>query len=280
MEYVTLRNGMSVSAVGLGTHPMRPHQLLRVIPYLSSTGINLVDTAHDYKNEKWIGITKNIKGKQSLVISTKMSVGQQRERYRAGNAEITKQAFKESIRKLGVKKLGMFLLHFPYPASYIDCWHDMEELYKEGLVECIGVCNCQVHHLQRIIEESEIIPFVNQVECHPYLAQNELLEFCNEHEIKMEAYSPFARSLPDMIYNPVLTEIAKEHGKSVYQVILRWDYQRGVIPLPKASSIEKVRNNADIFDFNLDDREMEMINSLDRGFRIRYNPDTVDYEKL
>ena len=176
--------------------------------------------------------------------------------------------------------MGMYLLHFPYPESYMDCWHDMEELYKEGFVECIGVCNCQIHHLQTIIENSEIVLFVNQVECHPYLAQDELLEFCKAHEIQMEAYSPFARNLPDMIYNPVLTGIAENHKKTVQQIILRWDFQRGIIPIPKASRIERVKENTDIFDFSLDDLEMEQIKTLNKGFRIRYNPDTVDYNKL
>lgn len=192
----------------------------------------------------------------------------------------TVAAFQESLHKLHVKKMGMYLLHFPYPDKYLDCWHEMEQLYKAGLVDCIGVCNCHIHHLQAIMEQCEIIPFVNQVECHPYFAQNELLIFCNKHGIQLEAYSPFARNLPDMIYNPVLTDIAKKHCKTVYQVILRWDFQRGVISLPKASRLEKMRTNTDIFDFALTDEDMSQIQTLDKGFRIRFNPDTVDYSKL
>lgn len=174
----------------------------------------------------------------------------------------------------------MYLLHFPYPGSYLDCWHDMEELYKEGFVEVIGVCNCHIRHLETIKKESEFVPFVNQVECHPYLAQEELLAYCRENGIQMEAYSPFARNLPDMIYNPILVNIADNHGKTVQQIILRWNYQRGIIPLPKASRIEHVYDNVNIFDFILNPEEMEEIKSLDRGFRIRFNPDTVDYNIL
>lgn len=143
----------------------------------------------------------------------------------------------------------MYLLHFLGPEAYIDCWHDIEDLYREGLVECIGVWNCNVHHLKNLINNCEIIPFVNQVECHPYLAQEELLNFYKEHEIQLEAYTPFARNLPDMIYNPILREIASTHDKSVHQIILRWNFQRGIIPLPKASNLIRIRSNVDIFDF-------------------------------
>lgn len=174
----------------------------------------------------------------------------------------------------------MYLLHFPYLGSYLDCWHDMEELYKEGYVEATGVCNCHIHHLEAIRKESEIIPFVNQVECHPYLAQNDILLYCKENNIQMEAYSPFARNLPDMIYNPVLVKIAKNHRKTVQQIILRWNYQRGVIALPKASRIEHICDNINIFDFTLDSSEMSEIKTLNKGFRIRFNPDTVDYGAL
>lgn len=189
-------------------------------------------------------------------------------------------SFEESLRKLRVKKLGMFLLHFPYPYTFVDCWREMERLYKSGRVECIGVCNCHIHHLKSIMEQCEIVPFVNQVECHPYFAQSDLLDFCQKNGIQMEAYSPFARNLPDMIYNPILTRLAIKYQKTVHQIILRWNYQRRVISLPKASSLERIRQNINIFDFQLTDLEMEDIQTLDRGFRIRYNPDTVDYTKL
>lgn len=186
----------------------------------------------------------------------------------------------QSLKHLGLKKMGMYLLHFPFPETYIDCWHDLEQLYREGLVECIGVCNCNIHHLEKIISNSDIPPFINQVECHPYLAQEELLSYCAEHQIQIEAYSPFARNLPDMIYNPVLKEISFTHNKSVQQVILRWNYQRGIIPLPKASNLMRIQSNTEIFDFMLDAGEMNAIRTLDRGFRIRFNPDTVDYNDL
>jgi len=192
----------------------------------------------------------------------------------------TKEVFLQSLKHLRTKKMGMYLLHFPNPETYIDCWHDLEDLYRQGLVECIGVCNCQIHHLEKLIKNSDIPPFINQVECHPYLAQEELLSFCRENGIQLEAYSPFARNLPDMIYNPVLRDIASAHNKSVHQIILRWDFQRGIIPLPKASSIKKVQSNVNIFDFALDAAEMEAIKTLDKGFRIRFNPDTVDYNDL
>jgi diketogulonate reductase-like aldo/keto reductase len=191
-----------------------------------------------------------------------------------------REAFNRSCKKLGVKKLGLYLLHFPFPDTYIDCWKEFEKLYKEGLVDAIGVCNCEVHHLQTIMETCEIVPFVDQVECHPYLAQDDLLAFGKEHGIQIEAYSPFARNLPDLIYNPILKGIAKTKGKNVHQVILRWDFQRDVIAIPKASSMQRIEQNCDIFDFTLSDEEMSRIQSLNKGFRIRFNPDTVDYADL
>lgn len=273
MEYFKLRNGMEISCVGMGTYPISTLRLMRTIPKLYGGGINFVDSASDYKNERIIGLCKLLSGR--LLVSTKLSVSEQRR-----GPQFVETALKRSMRKLNVKKLDMYLLHFPYPDTYLECWHEMERLYKAGLVGAIGVCNCNVHHLKNIMDHSEIKPFINEIELHPYLQQNELVNFCKDEGIQVISYSPFARNLPDMIYNPVLREIANKYGKSVNQIILRWNYQRGVISIPQISSLKRLAQNTNIFDFEITQWEMNQISELDKGFRIRFNPDTVDYNDL
>jgi len=153
-------------------------------------------------------------------------------------------------------------------------------LYREGLVRAIGVCNFHEHHLKKLLENADVMPAVNQVELHPLLSQGNLVAFCKERGIQIEAYSPVARMHDKLIKNEILVSIANQHKRTVPQVILRWDFQHGIVSIPKSSHPARLKENIGIFDFNLSDEEMKLIDLLNIDFRVRYDPDNCDFSKL
>lgn len=275
METVKLNNGIEMPIIGLGTYPMNKLPLVKNIRIAVQYGYTAFDTSSAYQNEKSVGWGIKFCGKkrEELFVTTKISNTQQ---YKS-NAYI---ALKESLRKLKLSYVDLYLIHWPVPEKFLQTWKEMEQLYKEGLTRSIGVCNFHKHHIEKLLTVAEVIPAVNQVELHPLLAQNELVEFCKSYNIQLEAYSPIARMDPKLIENEQLQEIAKAHEKTVVQTILRWDYQRGIIPIPKSANSERLKQNIDIFDFNLSQKEMEIINSLNQNYRVRYDPDNCDFTKL
>ncbi|TXK71778.1 aldo/keto reductase [Paenibacillus sp. N3.4] len=168
----------------------------------------------------------------------------------------------------------MYLVHWAVPATYRETWKALVHLYKEGFVRAIGVSNFQIHHLNHIIEDTGFIPAVNQVEYHPELAQKELLAFTREHHIQLEAWSPLMQGKLD---HPVLAELAAKHGKSPAQIVLRWDIQNGVVTIPKSVTEQRIRDNANIFDFELSAEDVALIDTLNENKRIGPNPDNVTF---
>lgn len=276
MKYVLLNNNIKMPILGMGTYPLNGFSLISTVINAYLNGYENFETSAAYFNEKYLGISlKIIKllGAKNIFITTKLSNTAQRE----GNI---RKALLSSMEKLGVKKIDLYLMHWPYPEKYLDSWKEMELLYKEGLIKAIGVCNFHEHHLEKLLEIADIIPAVNQVEIHPLLSQKPLRDYCENKGIKMQAYSPVARMNPKLISHPVLIKIANKYNKTVPQIILRWDIQNEIMAIPKSSNRKRIKENIDIFDFSLTENEIIKIDNINENFRVRFNPDTVDYVNI
>lgn len=276
MRDIMLSNGVEIPVIGFGTFPMRKFELINAVWDGVKAGYTLFDTATAYHNEPELGLALRRyfgEKKKSLFVSTKISNRQQ-------EMKDTRASLNRSLKKLGLKKIDMYMLHWPLPDHFIDTWKQMEDLYDEGKIRVLGVCNFHQHHLEELFENCRIKPMVNQVELHPLLSQKPLRDFCSKNGIVVEAYSPTARMDKKLVKHPVLEEIANTHNKSVVQIILRWDYQNGVIPIIKSSNKDRMRSNINIFDFELSKKEMEMIEGMNENYRVRHDPDNCDFSKI
>lgn len=275
MEYFKLSNQVKIPAINYGTFPMTKFTCVKALNCALRNGYEGFDTAHAYYNEKWckFGMMLSMRKRENLFITTKISNVQQR----SGDVE---SALHHSLKELGLKYIDLYLMHWPNPETYLRTWKSMERLYKDGLVKAIGVCNFHQHHLESLMEVADIMPMVNQVEIHPLLSQRELVNFCKDNSILVEAYSPLARNNPQLMKNDVLIELGKKYSKSVAQVILRWDYQNHIVSVPKSGNPDRMRNNISIFDFELTESEMSKIDALNKNMRIRHDPDNCDFSKL
>jgi len=276
LKNIILSNGMEMPPIGFGTFPMRKTELIGAVWNGVKSGYTLIDTATAYRNEIELGIALrrySSKRKKQLCISTKISNRQQ-------ETKDVRAALKRSLLKLGLKQIDIYMLHWPLPGYYPDTWKQMEELYDEGLIRTIGVCNCHQHHLETLMEKCRIVPMINQIELHPLLSQKPLRDFCAENHIAVEAYSPTARMDKKLVEHPTLKRIALSHDKTVVQVILRWNYQNNVIPIIKSSNPERMKANIDIFDFVLSEEDMNDIDAMNENYRVRHDPDNCDFSKL
>ena len=259
MEYTLLNNGVKMPMEGFGVFQVPdPKQCEQAVLDALSVGYRLIDTAAAYMNEKAVGsaIKKSGVLREDLFITTKLWV--QDTSYGA------KKAFEASLSKLGLEYLDLYLIHQPM-GDYIGAYRAMEELYKEGRIRAIGVCNCYPHVLADICETVEVIPAVNQVELHPFFQQADALALMKGYEVQPEAWGPFAEGKHGIFTNPILTQIGEKYSKSAAQVVLRWNVQRGVVVIPKSVHRSRMEQNFDIWDFNLTDDEMKSISSLDLG---------------
>jgi diketogulonate reductase-like aldo/keto reductase len=171
--------------------------------------------------------------------------------------------------------LDLYLVHWPVKGKYRETWKALEQLYREKRVKAIGVSNFLEHHLENLLEVAEIVPMVNQMEFHPFLVQQSLLNFCTAHNIRYEAWSPLMQG--NVFEQSMFEELASRHGKSIAQVVLRWNLQKGVVTIPKSSKKEHIVSNADIFDFRLSTEDMDFLDSLERGQRFGPDPDSFDF---
>lgn len=276
MKKYVLNNGVEIPSVGFGTFPMKGLELIKAVWNSEKAGYRLFDTATAYRNELDFGIALkrfSRRKRNELFISTKISNRQQE----IGNV---RDSLKRSLQKLGLKYVDMYMLHWPYSGHYLDTWRQMEELYEEGTIRALGVCNFHQHHMEELFNHCRIRPMVNQIELHPLLSQRGLREFCMKHEIVVEAYSPTARMDTKLVNHPVLRGIAASYDKSVVQVIMRWNYQNGVIPIIKSADAGRIKSNINILDFSLSEEDMERIEGMNEDYRIRHNPDNCDFSKL
>lgn len=271
---VMLNDGRTIPQFGFGVFQIRPADTAKAVATALEAGYRHIDTAEMYGNEKQVGAAIAAAGldRSDVFVTSKLNNGF----HRPGDA---RKAFAESLDALGFDYLDLFLIHWPLPTryggDYVSTWLTLEEFYRDGRARSIGVSNFQPHHLRRLHGESEITPAVNQIECHPYLTQEDVRAFCAQYQIAIEAYSPLAQGL--VLHDPTIVAIAKEVGKTPAQVVLRWHIERGDIVFPKSVTPARIRENIDIFDFELSGEDVEAITALNRNQRTGPDPDTFDW---
>ncbi|OYD07186.1 aldo/keto reductase [Paludifilum halophilum] len=266
-DCTTLNNGVRMPWFGLGVYKAEEgNEVMEAVQTALKYGYRSIDTASFYGNEEGVGKAIRQSGipREDLFVTTKVWNDQQ-------GFDSTLEAFEESRRKLGLDTIDLYLIHWPVTGKYKETWRAMEQLYREGRVRAIGVCNFEIHHLKDLMEDSEVTPAVNQVEYHPRLTQKELLRFCKENDIQLEAWGPLMRG--KILDHETLRKIGEKYGKTPAQVVLRWDLQQGVITIPKSVREERIKANADVFDFSLTPEEMESIDALNQNIRTGPHPD-------
>jgi methylglyoxal/glyoxal reductase len=270
-DTTTLHNGVKMPWFGLGVFKVQEgSEVVESVKAAIKHGYKSIDTAAIYKNEEGVGqgIKESGVPREELFITTKVWNSDQ-------GYESTIQAFETSMGKLGLDYLDLYLIHWPGKDKYKDTWKALEKLYKDGRVRAIGVSNFQIHHLKDLMSEAEVKPMVNQVEYHPHLTQKELLDFCQQEGIQLEAWSPLKQG--ELLSDPTINEIAEKYQKSPAQIILRWDLQNKVVTIPKSIKEQRIIENANIFDFKLTTEDMAKIDALNKNERIGADPDTMEY---
>ncbi|MYZ40644.1 aldo/keto reductase [Streptomyces sp. SID4917] len=268
---VVLNNGVKIPQLGFGVFQVDDAQTTDAVLAALDAGYRSIDTAAVYGNEKGVGraIASSGVPRDELFITTKL--WNDRQGYDSALA-----AFDTSLAKLGLDRVDLYLIHWPAPARdrYVDTWRALEKLLADGRARAIGVSNFQPAHLQRLLDETGVVPVLNQIELHPGLQQAELRDFHAQHDIATEAWSPLAKGT--LLQEEAITEIAGRHEKSPAQVVLRWHIQLGNIVIPKSVTPARIRENIDVFDFELSPGDMAAMATLDRGLRTGPNPDTFN----
>jgi 2,5-diketo-D-gluconate reductase A len=258
MQTVRLNSGVEMPILGFGVFQIaNPIECERSVSDALEAGYRLIDTAASYENEQSVG--NAIKGggvpRDNLFITTKLWIAD-------AGYEPAKRAFHRSMKRLQLDYLDLFLIHQPY-GDVFGSWRAMEELYREGLIKAIGVSNFHPDRVMDFIVHNEVVPAVNQIETHPFHQQVENQKFLKENDVQIESWGPFAEGKNNIFHNDVLLAIAKKHGKSVAQVILRWLTQRGVVAIPKSVRKERIAENFNVFDFELSANDMDAVARLD-----------------
>jgi 2,5-diketo-D-gluconate reductase A len=266
---IPLNNGGAIPQFGFGVFQVRPGETAEVVGAAFEAGYRHIDTAQMYRNEEGVGRALADSGlpREEVFITTKLNND------RHGHDEAGR-ALDESLQRLGTDYVDLYLIHWPRPRAdrYVETWKGFEKLLADGRARAIGVSNFTVRHLTRLAEETDTVPAVNQVELHPRLAQAELREYHEAHGIVTEAWSPLAKG-GDLLRDPTLLDLARAHGRTPAQVVLRWHIQLGNIVFPKSSRPERMRENIDVFDFELSAEEMAAIDALNTGERTGPDPD-------
>jgi methylglyoxal/glyoxal reductase len=269
-DFTTLNNGVKMPWLGLGVYKTKDgEEVEQAIHYALKAGYRLIDTAAFYQNEAGVGraIAKADVAREDLFVTTKVWNSDQ-------GYESTLQAFETSRKKLGLEYVDLYLIHWPVKGKYKETWKALQKLYKEGFVRAIGVSNFQVHHLEDILQDSDVVPAVNQVEYHPLLTQKEVHNFCKANNIQLEAWSPLMRGNLD---NDVLKELSDKYGKTPAQIVIRWDLQNGVVTIPKSVRESRIIENANVFDFELNAEDMAKIDALNKNHRFGPDPDNFNF---
>ena len=260
MQYRTLSNGVELPMIGYGTFQIKDAaQCENCVSEALETGYRLFDTAASYENEAAIGMALRSSGlpREELFITTKLWV-------QDAGYDGTLRAFDASLKRLGLDILDLYLIHQPF-GDYYGAWRAMERLYHEGAVRAIGVSNFTPERLVDLCMNQEIKPMVNQIEIHPFFQQNTTLRVMEDYGVLPQAWGPFSEAQKDIFNHKMLAKIAGRHGKTTAQVILRWHIQRNIPTVPKTVHKERMIENLDVFDFELSEKEMESITSMDIG---------------
>jgi 2,5-diketo-D-gluconate reductase A len=267
---ITLNNGQSIPQLGFGVFQIDPKDTAEAVSTALQTGYRHIDTAEMYGNEKQVGeaIAKSGLDRADVFVTSKLSND-------AHLPDDARRAFDASLEALGTDYLDLFLIHWPLPSRYdgdfVSTWRTLEEFYRAGRARSIGVSNFQPHHLRRLHQDTEIPAAVNQIEVHPYLTQDEVRGFCREHGIAVEAWSPIGQGR--VLNDPVIDSIAQRAGKTPAQVVLRWHIERGDIVFPKSVTPSRVKENFEIFDFELPEADVAEISALNKNERTGPDPD-------
>nr|BBH91998.1 oxidoreductase [Thermogemmatispora argillosa] len=277
IPWVTLNNGVHMPQLGLGVFLTPKEQTIDSVLAAFENGYRLIDTAAAYHNEEEVGeaIRRSGLPREELFITSKLWNSDH------GYDQALK-GLETSLKKLGLDYLDLYLIHWPLPMKglTVQTWKALERAYKDGKVRAIGVSNFKPAHLERLLQESEIVPAVLQIELHPTFTQEETRNYARAHGIQVESWFPLGgqRSKDTLLNMPLLTQLAAKYGKTPAQIVLRWHMQLGLVAIPKSVRPERIRENREIFDFELSQEDMAAISALDTGVRLGPDPDTFDAE--
>jgi 2,5-diketo-D-gluconate reductase A len=264
---IRLNDGTVIPQLGLGVFQVPNEQVAEVVRYGFEAGYRSIDTAAGYRNEEGVGeaIASSGLPREEIFVTTKLANSDH-------GYDAALKAFEQSLNKLKLDYVDLYLIHWPLPGQdkYVDTWRAFEKLQEDGLARSIGVSNFLIPHLERLFDETDVLPSVNQIEIHPALQQQELRHFCLDHDIVPEAYSPLAQG--EVLREPAIQELAGKHRKTPAQVILRWHIQEGNIVIPKSVTPARIKENIEIFDFELTKEDMRVFERLDTGLRIGLDP--------
>jgi 2,5-diketo-D-gluconate reductase A len=273
---ITLNDGNTIPQLGFGVFQIAPRDTAKAVSKALEIGYRHIDTAEMYGNEKAVGEAVRASGleRSEVYITSKLSNGFHR-------PDDARKAFSATLSELGFDYVDLFLIHWPLPTLYsgdfVSTWKTLVEFYRGGHARSIGVSNFQIEHLERLAAESDLVPAVNQIEVHPFFANGAVRAHCQKHRMATEAWSPLARGR--VLNDATITELAAKVGKTPAQVVLRWHIQRGDIVFPKSTTPSRMRENFDLFDFELEPVDIGRISALNRGEpgRVGPNPDTFAY---
>ncbi len=261
-----LNNGVVIPRLGLGVYQSPPGQLTqRAVEYALKIGYRHIDTARIYNNETDVGTALRKSGikREDVFITTKLWNSDH-------GYETAIKACDDSLKRLGLKYLDLYLIHWPVPEIRNESWTALTKLLKDGKCRSIGVSNYTIQHLTELLEDADVVPMVNQVEFSPFLYQKQLLEYCEKSKIQVEAYSPLTQGAK--LNHPTIQQIAKKHSKTPAQVLIRWSLQHNLVTIPKSVREERIRENSQVFDYNLTSEDMRILDSLDENFRNSWDP--------
>lgn len=265
-----LNDGNTIPQLGLGVYKVDDDEAERTVSTALEAGYRHLDTAEYYGNEAGVGRALRASGlaRDDVYLTTKVWNDQQ-------GYESTLASFDRSLDKLGVDVVDLYLIHWPAPRQdlYVETYRALEKIRQEGRARSIGVSNFQTHHLERLLGETDVVPVINQIEVQPWLQQRELRAFGEARRIVTEAWSPLARGR--ILDDPTLLEIADRHGRSTAQIVIRWHLQSGLVVIPKSVTPSRIRENFDVFGFELDESDLAAIGALDSGERVGSHPDEV-----
>ena len=270
-DYALLNNGLKMPWLGFGVFKIDDGpEVEHAVRHALEIGYRSIDTAAVYGNERGVGkaIRESNIPREDIFLTTKVWNEDQR-----GNRTLA--AFEESLERLAIEYVDLYLVHWPVEGCYHKTWRVMEKIYQSGRAKAIGVSNFLIHHLEDLMQDCQIVPSVNQVEFHPLLIQPGLLNFCKNHEIQVEAWSPLMRG--QIFTEKAVQKLAEKYQRTPAQVILRWDLQHEVITIPKSTHPNRIAENAQIFDFELSQTDMEVLNALDEGRRIGPDPNSFNF---
>ena len=269
---VTLNNGVEIPQLGFGVFKVKPTETVSAVTTALRVGYRHIDTAEMYGNEKEVGLAITASGLDRDDVFVTSKLNNNHHPYSDALA-----AFDRTLSDLGLEYVDLFLIHWPLPAvgDFVETWRALESVYRDDRARAIGVSNFHADHLRRLLDETELVPAVNQIEVHPYLTQEPLRAFNASHGIKTEAWSPIARGR--VLDDPTIKDVVDRTGRTAAQVVLRWHIQLGNIVFPKSVRLDRIEENFNIFDFELSFEDMAAISKLDRGERTGPDPDTFNY---